>query len=213
MSDTVDTLKQRVVGTFVIISLAVIFLPMIFDEPRVTQSNVIVPVPPRPAYKVIEIDKPREPKFQELVIDPESQKVVLKNEQVSASTTEASNSSPVDRNKAPEKIEQSTKDASAEPKVTASKSKNTPAVAHLPIFKNVWMVQLGTFSQSDNAYGLRDQLRKDGFDGHTKEIDLDGKPAIRVLTGPFVDKREAEKIQGQVDKKYNLKSQVIFFDA
>ena len=213
MSDTVDTLKQRVVGAFVIISLAVIFLPMIFDEPRVTQSNVIVPVPPRPAYKVIEIDKPREPKFQELVIDPESQKVVLKNEQVSASTTEASNSSPVDRNKAPEKIEQSTKDASAEPKVTASKSKNTPAVAHLPIFKNVWMVQLGTFSQSDNAYGLRDQLRKDGFDGHTKEIDLDGKPAIRVLTGPFVDKREAEKIQGQVDKKYNLKSQVIFFDA
>lgn len=205
MSDSVDTLKQRVVGAFVIISLAVIFLPMIFDEPRVTQSNVIVPVPPRPAFKVIEIEKPVEPKFQELAVDPESNKVVARLDEVSAGPVSASEVTSVEM--------QAGKTESEAAKVPASSIKNTPSVSYLPIFKNVWMVQLGTFSQSDNAFGLRDQLRKDGFDGHTKQVDLDGKPAIRVFTGPFVDKREAEKIKLQVDKKYKLKSQVIFFDA
>jgi DedD protein len=75
------------------------------------------------------------------------------------------------------------------------------------------MVQLGTFGQTENAYQLRDQLRKDGFDGHTKKIDLNGSSAIKVFTGPFVDKAEAEKIKLKLDEKYKLESRVIFFDA
>jgi len=210
MSDTVDTLKQRVVGAFVIISLAVIFLPMIFDEPRVTQSNVIVPVPPRPAYKVIEIEKPLEPKFQELVVDPESNKVVTKLDEVTAAPA---NVKQVPGEQTAQVNTEPSKPVPVEVKASSSSVKNTPSVSHLPVFKNVWMIQLGVFSDTQNAYNLRDSLRKDGFDGHTKQIELDGKPAIRVFTGPFVDKREAEKIKLQVDKKYKLKSQVIFFDA
>ena len=227
MSETVDTLKQRVVGAFVIISLAVIFLPMIFDEPRVPQSNIIVPIPPRPDFKVIEIEKPREPKFQELVEDEQTNKVIVRQDQltsvsaeeVSVTDTGATERSATQQSDTPvpqkpvEKTPQETTSTESQSKKQDQSTPNKPSVAHLPIFKNVWMVQLGTFSQADNAFSLRDQLRKDGFDGHTKEIDLGGKPAIRVFTGPFVDKRQAEKIKQQVDKKYKLESQVIFFDA
>lgn len=209
MSDTVDTLKQRVVGAFVIISLAVIFLPMIFDEPTIPQSNIIVPVPPRPAFKVIEIEKPTKPEFQILEVDKVTQKVFVKQEQLVSQETLV-NSKP----------EQASQEAVANEKIPPeqviikSKAKSTPEVEHLPIFKNVWMVQLGTFSNTVNAYQLRDSLRKDGFDGHTKKIELsNGKPAVRVFTGPFVDKREAEKIKLIMDQKYKVKSQVIFFDA
>lgn len=221
MSETVDTLKQRVVGAFVIISLAVIFLPMIFDEPRVPQSNIIVPIPPRPDFKVIEIERPREPKFQELVVDEQTNKILPKQEQLtspSAAPETSIDASSVETGNLG--VESPAENSSQEVSSTEPESKkqddarsNKPSVAHLPVFKNVWMVQLGTFSQTDNAFSLRDQLRKDGFDGHTKEIDLGGKPAIRVFTGPFVDKRQAEKIKQQVDKKYKLDSQVIFFDA
>jgi DedD protein len=220
MSETVDTLKQRVVGAFVIISLAVIFLPMIFDEPRVTQSNIIMPVPPRPDFKVIEIEMPKAPQFEELVVDQETNKVIVKQEQFTSSaglTDENSKETAAKTSSRTDIQEQPVADSSASSDVTSAPAakilNHSPAVAHLPVFKNVWMVQLGTFSQRDNAFSLRDQLRKDGFDGHTKEVDLGGKPAIRVFTGPFVDKKEAEKIKLKVDKKYKLVSQVIFFDA
>ena len=86
-----------------------------------------------------------------------------------------------------------------------------PEVAQLPIFKNVWMVQVGTFSLEKNAYALRDKLRADGFDGHTKKIAADGnKVAIRVFTGPFVNRRDAEKIKKKLDQKNQVKSIILF---
>ncbi len=217
MTDSVDTLKQRVVGALVIISLAVIFLPMIFDEPRVSQSNVITQVPPRPAFKIIEIEKPQKPKFEPLAIDKESGKVSHEQQTLLASPAELPEPEQQTVQASPKKElterPQSNVQHANETAVTPPKNNESPSVSHLPVFKNVWMVQLGTFSQLDNAYQLRDQLRKDGFDGHTKKIDLGGQPAVRVFTGPFVDKREAEKIKIKVDKLYKLSSQVIFFDA
>ena len=97
--------------------------------------------------------------------------------------------------------------------VSIAKKNSSPKVSHLPIFKKAWMVQLGTFSNRKNAFRLRDKLRKDGFDGHTKEVKLKGKTAIRVFTGPFVNKLEATKTKQRLDKKYKVDSRLIFFDA
>tara|TARA_R110001592_G_C13021919_1_gene737625 strand:- start:184 stop:834 length:651 start_codon:yes stop_codon:yes gene_type:complete len=216
MTDTVDTLKQRVVGAFVIISLAVIFLPMIFDEPHLQQSNIIVPVPPRPAFQIKEIAKPARPEFQRLEFNLEAQKVTEEEINVSASDQDNFNEDiQVKDEVVDKKPDTSITSIKKEELKSAEESSanNSPKVSHLPIFKNVWMVQLGTFSQTDNAYQLRDQLRKDGFDGHTKQVDLNGGNAIRVFTGPFVDKAEAEKIKIKLDKKYKVDSRVTFFDA
>ncbi|MFT6031047.1 MAG: DedD protein [Oleiphilaceae bacterium] len=215
MTDTVDTLKQRVVGAFVIISLAVIFLPMIFDEPHQQESNIIVPVPPRPSFQIKEIDKPARPEFQRLEFNLEAQKVV-EEINVSASNQQNFKADVKTTDKINAKELEATKNSVKEEKLKSSRQSRvntSPKVSHLPVFKNVWMVQLGTFSQTDNAYQLRDQLRKDGFDGHTKKVDLNGRNAIRVFTGPFVDKTEAEKIKIKLDKKYKVESRVMFFDA
>jgi DedD protein len=251
MSETVDSLKQRLIGAFVILSLAIIFLPMIFDKPHQENRAVLVPVPPKPEFRTIEIGKPTQPKFNVLELDSESNKLVegakrVKPEKQSVRTIEIdasskleeTNSTSVDSGVA--KLESGSakqaiaknvvkKPDSEETKQVAKRSDVTviskhqpaskrplaskPKVSHLPIFKNVWMVQLGTFSNAANAYKLRDKLRKDGFDGHTKEVKLGGKKAIRVFTGPFVKKREAEKIKKKLDQKYKVDSRLIFFDA
>tara|TARA_R110000850_G_scaffold85198_1_gene183107 strand:- start:223 stop:873 length:651 start_codon:yes stop_codon:yes gene_type:complete len=216
MTDTVDTLKQRVVGAFVIISLAVIFLPMIFDEPRQQESNIIVPVPPRPAFQVKEIERPVKPEFQRLQVNLKTQKVV--EEERSAS---ASNQLKIDTdiNKTVEAVIKdldvttANENDSSEKVVGTSMTDSSPKVSHLPVFKNVWMVQLGVFTKTENAYQLRDQVRKAGFDCHTKKIDLNGTTAVKVFSGPFVDKTEAEKMKLKLDKKHKLDTKVIFFDA
>lgn len=211
MTDTVDTLKQRVVGAFVIISLAVIFLPMIFDEPHHQESNIIVPVPPRPSFQIKEIPKPSKPEFQRFEFNLETQKVV--EDELSISVANQKTLTEETGDKLNSQVSDAITIEQESIKTTSKPPINTPQVNHLPIFKNVWMVQLGTFGQTENAYQLRDQLRKDGFDGHTKKIDLNGSSAIKVFTGPFVDKAEAEKIKLKLDEKYKLESRVIFFDA
>ena len=214
MTDTVDTLKQRVVGAFVIISLAVIFLPMIFDEPRQQESNIIVPVPPRPAFQIQEIHKPVQPEFQRIEIDVETQKIVEEEAHASAlSQSTIVKDVSVPDVKLISGLEESDITHSLTEEVARSKVISSPKVSHLPVFKNVWMVQLGVFSKTDNAYQLRDQVRKDGFNCHTKTIDLNGSSAVKVFSGPFVDKTEAEKLKLILDKKHKLDSKVIFFDA
>lgn len=216
MTDTVDTLKQRVVGAFVIISLAVIFLPMIFDEPRQQESNIIVPVPPRPAFQVKEINRPVKPTFQRLQVDLDTQKIV---EEESNASFSSQNTVETDINKSDDKLISSSEEIKtniktpANKEVLASVQNSSPKVSHLPVFKNVWMVQLGVFTKTENAYQLRDQVRKDGFDCHTKKIDLNGTTAVKVFSGPFVDKTEAEKMKLKLDKKHKLDTKVIFFDA
>ena len=64
MSETIDGLKQRLVGAFVILSLAVIFLPMIFDNPHEVKKVMIIEVPPKHDFQNIVIEKPKRPTFK-----------------------------------------------------------------------------------------------------------------------------------------------------
>lgn len=206
MSDTIDGLKQRLVGAFVILSLAIIFVPMIFDKPHTTPKSTIARVPARPDFEPVVTKKAKRPEFKVVEVDPADQKVKTVDQIKSEPSAEAVKSE---------------KQAGAPSKGLTSTSRNIakattqskPEVSHLPVFKNAWMIQLGTFSQSKNAYELRDKLRRDGFDGHTKEIDMKGKPAIRVFSGPFVNRREANRVKKKLDAKYKVDSLVVFFDA
>lgn len=198
--NSIDGLKQRLVGAFVILSLAVIFLPMIFDKPHHAVTSEMVELPPKPTFKEVEVEPVEQPRFEKLVVDPVDDKVKPQ----SAVTGSAKVEEPGD-------VGTVAQDKPVSPK--QEKKLETPKVAELPVFKNVWMVQLGTFGNASNAYALRDRLREDGFDGHTKKIKIKGKEAIRVFTGPFVNKREADRIKKRVDEKYKVESLLVHFDA
>mgnify|MGYP000657523781 CR=1 FL=1 len=207
MSETIDGLKQRLVGAFVILSLAVIFLPMIFDNPHEVKKVTIKEVPDKPQFQKILIEKAQRPVFKVVDIDPTDRKIkeiepIIDQTPLSGEISETKLKQSINTNKL--KKESGNK----EQRVAI-----TPKVSHLPVFKNIWMVQLGTFTIAKNAYELRDKLRKDGFDGHAKDIYIKGKKAVRVFSGPFVNKKDAEKIKKKLDKKYRVKSLVIYFDA
>ncbi len=201
--NTIDGLKQRLVGAFVILSLAVIFVPMIFDQPHTAGKATIVPVPPKPELEPVAVQKPEKPNFERIDIDAKDAKIKVVSKIAAANAEPKASTASM-----PEPAV--TKDTA---KQSASEKQDRPEVSNLPIFKNVWMVQLGTFSKRDNAYGLRDQLRKDGFDGHAKDVEIDGKKAVRVFTGPFVNKREAARVKKKVDAKYKVDSLLIHFEA
>lgn len=211
MSDSVDSLKQRLVGAFVILSLAVIFLPMVFDKPHHEANSTIQMVPPKPKFETVVISKPQPIKIEPLEVDQETGRV---GEGSSLSTPSraivpAKEMTPAQASSEAEGESSATKSAGVE-KQPAEQALPVPDNKP-PVFNNVWMVQIGTFSNKANAYALRDKVRASGISAHTKEVDS-GK-AVRVFAGPFVTKKEAARIKKKVDANYKVESLVVFFDA
>jgi len=63
-----DGLKQRLIGAFVLLALAVIFVPVIFDRERIEPVDKRTQIPPAPHIESIEIEKALKPVSQEKAV-------------------------------------------------------------------------------------------------------------------------------------------------
>ncbi len=211
-------LKQRIIGALVLISLAVIFLPMIFDKPHQQRESQIIALPVKPDVPVISFQSPAEPSYSVL----DDQGVEMSDE--SAFPDEPMlGSKPViaeiEENKPPvvvEKAISTVKDSKAtEHKVTNLKPKPrrdaSPTVANMAMFKSSYMVQLGTFSLKKNAISLRSKLINMKLDGHVAIYDADGKTMWRVFAGPYVNEKKAVAVKKRLDKAFKVTSIIRHF--
>ena len=69
---------------------------------------------------------------------------------------------------------------------------------------NAFALQVSTVTIKDNAYGLRDKLRKDGYAAYVESRTRNGKTSYRVRIGPELDKSKLKKMKATVQKKYGL---------
>lgn len=67
-----DGLKQRVVGALVLLALAVIFLPVLFDRDPMTPVDRTSQIPPPPQVVTVEIKQPEMPESIPAAPDPET---------------------------------------------------------------------------------------------------------------------------------------------
>ncbi len=72
------------------------------------------------------------------------------------------------------------------------------------------MIQVGSFSNQDNATKLVQRLRKAGLDTMPPQpVIVNGKQLYRVKVGPELDKANAEKLLKEVKKVAGLQGTVI----
>ncbi len=207
-----DGLKQRIVGALVIVSLAVIFLPMIFDKPHEVSKKQLISIPIQPELPVITIDKPKKPVY----------KLVESNSKTEVNTVQAPKVESKESVSTKPEVKESVTKSVVKPEIQVKpvakavaipKSKIDP-VFNQDLLNNVWMVQLGTFGNHENAFKLRDKLRTKGYDGHTTKLNRDGKVLVRVFSGPYADKTKAAAIKKEIDKKFKAEkvtSLVVYF--
>lgn len=74
--------------------------------------------------------------------------------------------------------------------------------------EGAWVLQLGSFGNEDNARRLRDNVRERGYGAHLQEFDRNGEKLVRVFSGPFAEKGEAEKAKEVLDKAFGVKALV-----
>lgn len=191
-----EQLKRRLVGATVLISLAIIFLPMLFGKKDELPSSApqAVPAPPQRQFDS------------------------------SLLTAEMVAPQPIQR-EAPAPLVEPLVDeppVSVEPPppglvlvpTTVPETPSTPAVeTEKPrVGLSAWVVQVGSFSSQENALKLVAKLREARFDTMDPErVDLKGKVHYRVRVGPEAARENAEKLLPKINQVSGLKGRVISY--
>ena len=64
----------------------------------------------------------------------------------------------------------------------------------------MWAVQLGSFSNKDNAERLASDLRKQGYAAFLSQLDTASGTLHRVRVGPLKDRDSAEQMAARLQK-------------
>ena len=236
-----EQLKQRLIGAAVVISLGVIFLPMVLDggrhaeyekirieipaEPEVDYSSSIAPLTP-PEVEISRIER-IQPEFDEIdlqgqapILDDELKEIIKPIEE----PEEVVSSKGVDlREKKtitpPELKEEPQLATASKPEPRDEGPKAAPVkpakVASVPLpapsVVSAWVVQVGSFSSRDSAIGLRDRIRKQGFSAFVESFDKNGNASHRVRIGPETSRTRAEQTLARLKQKMKLEGIVVTY--
>ena len=205
--------KQRLIGAVVLVALAVIFIPMMLKGP-VDRGTVNVPIeiPPRPNMPVSGQTAAEGDHMARRAPTP----VYGESAPAQSDNAPSQQASAPDKEEAPgpAKSESTTAPAqqsasSTEPKASAPAGKSEPVATRTPPELAEWAVQVGSFRNKANALGLRDQLRKKGYDAYVDEVELDGKPLYRLRVGPVAKRPKAEELARKLKSEEKVNALVV----
>jgi DedD protein len=211
----VDGLKQRIIGALVLVSLAVIFVPMMFDEPHSERQTTTIKIPEEPPFPEVDMPEPdtKEPpgyRIEELDGASSGQSAGSGAESSqstteSATTDSAVNQAPAQAPEPPEAVE----GPSAAPETASGAPDQEPLTEEFTrSLEGAWVVQLGSFGSKENATRLREKVREKGYSSHLQQITTGGSELTRVFSGPFAEKAEAERAKQALDKAFGLNTLV-----
>ncbi|NOX07936.1 MAG: hypothetical protein GXP22_00330 [Gammaproteobacteria bacterium] len=178
-----EPLKQRLVGAAVLIGLAIIFVPSLIDRSDPVNGDTLPAIPQQPKLKVrshlhvLKLPPPiqADKEMREVAVD------VIK--------------------KAPAMV----KKVAVEVKKAVVEIKKAPVLKKKIAKLDAWVVQLASFKKKENAYTLRDRLRKKRYDAFVQRIKMDGGVVYRVRIGPELKRESAEKLLKRLMKETKLK--------
>jgi len=204
-------LKQRLVGAIVLVSLAVIFIPIILEGPDDEWSprSHGMPEPPRIDYGVdmglalppVETPEAEEAEFMEAGDEPESGEAEA---ETAAAPPVAQVSEPVKAAPPP-----------AKPSPPPAAQPSTPPAAPVKKADSItapppgWYIQVGSFSQRMNAEGLRDRLQAAGNTTRLQAINIGKAQVYRVLVGPATSRASAEQQNSRLATQQKIKGIVL----
>ncbi|MBL7003142.1 MAG: SPOR domain-containing protein [Gammaproteobacteria bacterium] len=183
-------LKQRLVGIAVIVSLAVIFLPMLLDGAGMVETNL---------YKNTELEVPLPPQVMRRApdFDAKSKQLKEKVQQIPAMAV------PIQAMlKEPTTVESKKQivKTNNKKKVDATAKKETAS----------WVVQVGSFKDQKKADALKKKVTSYKVGKVFLQNAIIGKEKIfRVRIGLFPSVKKAEAVSNKLNSKYKLKSVVL----
>jgi len=209
-------LKQRLVGAVVLVALGVIFIPMLLEGPD------------RLAVPDVEVmpEQQRLPHAGELRSFPAVDKVLplppvsVVSKKSPEPVTEEGSFRPVEKTAKPlpvpspvSKKDEPKKTVSKPAKKTVAQKKTTSTIDTRKESLQSWVIQVGSFSSRDNAFRLRDKLRKAGYSTQVERVVLGRGVTYRVRVGPYLERAKADAGVASLNKKYQLQARVMVYPS
>ncbi len=211
-------MKQRLVGAIVVISLAVLFLPLLFDgkQEPINKSQYAIPVKPtmvieNPSMEPIEQQANSVLKSLEAVVaDKNEIKVVGIGEGSDAQQSQVrdpgengepdkSDFVPVDEPNL-EQVKAYVEQEQQQSERLQSREPSQPLT-----LADAWVIQVGAFSNEQNALALRDKLNQSGFKAYIQ-------PAAKlhkVYVGPEIRKYRLEQQKSKLEQQFSLNTMIL----
>ncbi|NOQ35307.1 MAG: hypothetical protein GQ569_05355 [Methylococcaceae bacterium] len=224
-----EGLRNRVVGAVIVTVLAMIFLPMLLNDPKEEGEQQIsseLDIPQKP------LDSPSLtatilPDNAEDVLEPPAIADTSLNSQDSTTITEEEKLlEPPTVNHAEEAVivkkEPINSHQLTTPKppvvtvapttITKPKKLEPPRLDAPPKSTHQagrWFVQVASFSEQKNANSLRDKLRRQGFSAAVESVWSKKGRIYKLRVGPELDRQRAEMTRNKLNSLNNVKSIVV----
>ncbi|MFT6388838.1 MAG: DedD protein [Cellvibrionaceae bacterium] len=217
-----ENLKQRLVGAAVLVALAVIFLPALFDKDERTAINTTSLIPPAPVIDPVVVARPNKPEtikippaeelFQHGFVEEDIKSDDTdENKQADDTNLVSSTVKPEIKPAPKQKIKPTlkSKPAATEGKPKPVVSKPTLSSSGVPVG---WVVQAASFKSAQTAKNFNDKLIKADYKAYFKSVDTAKGKYFRVFTGPYIDEQQAIDTKRVIDKAYKVSSRVLRFN-
>ncbi len=206
-------LRYRVVGAAVLAAVGVIFIPILLDDkrpdPNASRSTVpLAPLPDEPGSPVArvapdhirEIDQGLTVSPEALPLDGPAEPPVAAPQEPQAERVDAAGSP---RQPAPERTAPTAPAAAsvAREVATAGPGDTAPSPA--------WSVQVGSFTQRDNADRLSARLRAHGLSNSISIHDEAGQRSYRVRVGPVASESAAATLHARILREFDIQGIII----
>jgi len=222
-----SALKNRLIGSSILVIAAVVFLPDLLDGEKQIVREEFKAIPQRPEFSTVQQEQvftkeQLAEKQQELLNGPDDSPALdsLPSDEFAQVTAGAAGSEastdtaqmltePVNplgpvtetAEPAPEKADQTSAVPVAQEQTPKAEPKGNPALNAA-----AWIVQVGSFSKSDNASSLVSKLKQAGFTTFTRaSSNSQGQTMTSVVVGPELKKERLETRISELEQLTGVK--------
>jgi len=179
-----EALKHRLVGAFILVMLAVIFLPIIFDGDNGRDDVVLKARPPKPEAPKIEVSDPKPVAPKKLPVHAKGlTETEIQEKQQKIKVSSSKKRMQLTREMAP-RLDQK----------------------GLPV---TWSIQFASFKSEKSAISERERLRKAGYKAYVRSAATSGGNRFRVLVGPELRVDSANQLKVKLESKYRVKGLIV----
>ena len=197
-----DGLKQRLIGAIVLLAIAVIFIPTLFDRQKIDPVDNQTQIPQAPIITMQPITV-AEPPVVASPAPPPTQMLIPKNE----GDNEGGN------NVEAAPVLESTSTSASTATASTTPALTTPTVQPSVLNNNGvprgWVLQLVSYTEELKANQLRDQLIADKHPAFVRAADIAKGRVYRVYVGPKLDKNKLLSEQPALDARYKVNSIIL----
>lgn len=187
--------RRRLVGAIALVLLMVTILPMILDDRSDSQPQQEIAIT-IPSQDDEEFTSKVAPLTEEIVELEPAIEPTAEAKQAPSAAKPVEPDAPAAAAKAPE-----SKPAAQAAKPATPKPAATPTVPATSTSKSdSYLIQVGVFSDAANVKQLEDKLKAQNLKAYTEKLQTEKGEKIRLRTGPYASKADAEKALLAVQK-------------